>query len=205
MKRKISTILLCLLTFSLWVIPVANAKSYTVEDYYYLLPSKYLGISGLDSKEKKKDGIKTLDIKNDFIKIGTPDWDGSAEIAIFRAKGGDDLISVSNEGCGPMCEQNFYLLKYKNAKWQDVTKKLLPKIDDKKAEKSVIAHLKKIKNYDPEVFSFNPLLQIPQIGTTIKYFDQFSGTVVYELQWKKDHFILQTCNETTHICKDIAY
>lgn len=180
-------------------------KQTTVEDYYYSLPSKYLGMDIGDSKTKRKDSTTTLDLKNDYIKINNRSWDGGGAMAVFRTTNGDDLIAISNAGCGPLCNQNFYLLRYKGGTWTDVTAKMLPSIEEDTAKEKLITYLKETgtSNENKEDLDFAPMIEIPQFGTTMKYFDQYSNTVIYEIKWRKGNFSLQECNSTTYKCGSI--
>ncbi|PJC37061.1 hypothetical protein CO046_02635 [Candidatus Peregrinibacteria bacterium CG_4_9_14_0_2_um_filter_53_11] len=167
-------------------------KTTTVEDYYYSLPSKYLGMGIGDSKTERENAIASLDLKNDYIEIRTPSWDGGGDMAIFRTTRGDDLIAVSNTSCGPLCIQNFYLLRYKSGRWTDVTAEVMPSIDEDAAKEKLAAHLKETGagNVNKEGLDFAPMIEIPQFGTTMNYFDQYSNTVIYEIKWRKGSFYL---------------
>lgn len=169
--------------------PAPTTRSVT--EYYYLLPSKYIGMEIGDSKAGRKAAAKIIDLENDYISVQNNDWEGSGAVAVFRTTGGEDLIAVSNAGCGPICDQNFYLLRYQNKTWIDVTKELFPKLDTEKTKAKLITLLKEKGEYNPDDFSLAPFIEIPRIGTTIRIYDQYSNITLAEIGWKKGKFVLQ--------------
>jgi len=103
-----------------------NAKSTaprTVTDFYLKLPAKYLQIS--DAIPNRRSLIKTEDIANGYLRLGSNDWEGWGEVALFKRANRSYIVAVTEYSCGPECDGTLTFLDYKNGKWKEV--ELLPR------------------------------------------------------------------------------
>ncbi len=148
----------------------------SVVDYFYLLPDSYFEVP--QSKAQRKAVLfhdrkiypydfaveSIADVKNDYARISL-DAVGTLEVAVYRYKG-RDLIAVRRyyEGC------SLGFLTYKNGRWKDVTKQVMPvRLDDK---------------YD---------YILPRYGTTIEvrrdlWPSKKQGRKIHDLLWRKGRF-----------------
>ena len=148
----------------------------SVVDYFYLLPDSYFEVP--QSKAQRKAVLfhdrkiypydfaveSIADVKNDYARISL-DAVGTLEVAVYRYKG-RDLIAVRRyyEGC------TVRFLTYKNGRWKDVTKQVMPVRLDRK--------------YD---------YILPRYGTITEvrrdlWPSEKRGRKVYDLLWQKGRF-----------------
>lgn len=177
---------------------LAQSQPQTVTEFYLALPGSVNGIAGtedLDGSEFKDDFffysnernesrsaiikyrkslIKTEDIKNGYLRLESGEWEGWAEIVLFKKTGGKYLVAVSQVGCGPSCDGGVMFLYYKNGKWTNVTKQVFP------FESS----------YGPGYY------RLPRVGTTIELIcgDESGetcrdGEKLAEFKWNKKKFV----------------
>jgi hypothetical protein len=172
-------------------------RSYTVLDYYLLLPDQYLHSARV---KNRRSIIKVSDIKNGYLRL-EDGWDGWAEIALFKKSDGSSIIAVEEMVCGPACGcESFRFLEYDNGNWIDVTKDVLPKIPEK-VLRSEYRRLSAEANRDTPNYYY----QLPRVGTDIKVvipflakFDagfSFESKAVLKLSWNGKKFKLQKINE----------
>jgi len=164
-------------------IDISDTRS-VMEDYN-LIPSKYFGGTKLSEQEIKENPANIIDIANYYMEIHPIAVEGSSTITVF-IHNGEHLISISNLGCGPICEQELYFLKYDNGQLIDVTNTILPNYDLSTIKAEYIE-----KNGD-----FASLLVLPQHGTSIKIIDQYSrisgssSEELMKLNWKNGKFVV---------------
>lgn len=165
----------------------------TVLDYYYELPNKYF-MGGADngfSRQEREKSIQTKDIANYFVSFYPPYVDGPGTVTVFVTPEKEHLIAVETKGCGPGCEQELYFLKYQNGNWKDVTSEVSPRIDTLIPSKILLLQ-NYLKNRNPQDATIGNLLyKLPRYGTTIEYYDQFSGIVLLKWHWKKGKFTVE--------------
>ena len=149
----------------------------TVTDYFLAMPDSeefpYYRSEETNDKTTlrkfRKSLIKTEDIKNGYLKLGG-DWDGFAEIALFKKTDGNYLIAEMRADCDPVCEGFLRFFTYDRAKWQDVTHEYLPEYGEivsefnKKRPQGIPA--KNVAGDDTVGFEF--LYHLPQIGRAIR-------------------------------------
>lgn len=149
----------------------------TVTDYFLAMPDReefpyYRSAETTDKAalmKFRKSLIKTEDIKNGYLKLGG-DWQGFAEIALFKKTDGNYLIAEMRADCDPVCEGFLRFFTYEREKWQDVSHEYLPKYGEivmefnKKRPKGTPA--KNVAGDDTVGFEF--LYHLPQIGRSIK-------------------------------------
>lgn len=164
----------------------------TVEDFYLLLPAKY--IQPLASVKDRKKLIKTRDVANGYLYLSGEsakvDWEGWAEIALFKKTNGDYIVGVVDGSCATICYSGVEFLEYKNGKWSAVTAKVLPEISDE----MILARYKKLlpdsTEYDQQNTPYTNY-QLPQKGTTVKVNANEGGdgdTLLFELAWDGTRF-----------------
>lgn len=177
----------------------------TISDYYYKIPTRYLGSYGDASDKIRKQWIRKLDTENDYIEFRNLKGETGGEMAVFRTKDGAGLIAVSYAACGPICDQSLALLRYRNGVWNNVTTTELPEIKKSEAKALLISKLRleDHSSSDPEDIDFAPLIQIPRHGTRMKYYDQYSGKVLYEIVWTKNHFETRVCDDPKSACQKL--
>lgn len=149
----------------------------TVTDYFLAMPDSeefpyYRNETTINKNaliKFRKSLIKTEDIKNGYLKLGG-NWEGFAEIALFKKTDGNYLIAEMRADCDPVCEGFLRFFTYDRAKWQDVTHEYLPEYGEivtefnKKRPKGTLA--KNVAGDDTIGFEF--LYHLPQTGRTIK-------------------------------------
>lgn len=137
----------------------------TVKDFYLLMPEKYNGYSR-EEREEALDSTETfVDIKNGYIGSQIGQLGERFQAAIFKRPDGGYILAYNEDG-DPSVDvaTKFYLLKYENGAWSDVTTELLP------------VSVNKNYHYD-----------LPNTGTTIKV-TTAKGAKLYSLAWKNGKF-----------------
>lgn len=137
----------------------------TVKDFYLLMPEKYNGYSR-EEREEILDSTETLvDIKNGYIGSHIGTLGERCQVAIFKRPDGGYILAYNEDG-DPSVDvaTKFYLLKYENGQWIDVTTELLP------------VPVNKNYHYD-----------LPNTGTTVKVTTS-KGAKMYSLAWKNGKF-----------------
>lgn len=168
----------------------------TVEDFYLALPAKY--IQPLAKVKDRKKLIKTSDAANGYLYLSgetaMPEWEGWAEIALFKKTNGEYLVGVVDGDCATMCYSGVKFLEYKNGKWTEATSKVLPEITDKMNLDRYRQIFPNSTDYDAQ----NPPFinyQLPQKGTTVKLNANEGGkdenTLLLELVWNGAKFELK--------------
>lgn len=173
-----------------FIAPTANAQTRTpktVVDFYLLLPAKY--ITPL-AKVKKRDAlIETRDVANGYLKLANngvaADWEGWAEIALFKKADNNYVVGVVNGECATICTSGVEFLEYQNGKWREVTARVMPKISNKMI---VDAYRKQLpEETDPPYTSY----ELPQQGTVMRLNANVGGdgdVLLYELKWNGAKF-----------------
>lgn len=196
MKKQFVFILAIMLT--LGAISSASAQKKTprtVEDFYLLLPAKY--IQPLAAMKDRRKLIKTQDIANGYLYLSgekaAAGWEGWAEIALFKKTNGEYVVGVVDGDCATMCYSGVEFLEYKNGKWTEVTSRVLPEISDE----MILSRYKKLFPGDTEYEQGNPPYtnyELPRKGTTIRLNANEGGdgnTLLYELVWTGAKFDLK--------------
>lgn len=151
----------------------------TVRDFFNLLPQKYFLLEGCEPAKDKncerarreyvKNYLETEDTANGFWKSGCDGAQSCLTLALFKRSDGNYVVAVhtTNEAD----EQN-YFLEYKNGKWSDVSRQVVPE------------------------FSNKNIYELPQKGTTVQVFKKNfpepdwseRGEKIYDLVWKDGKF-----------------
>lgn len=181
-------IVVCVASF----VAAQSKQPKTVEDFYMALPSKY--ISPLAKVKDRRKLIKTSDTANGYLYLSgenaSVDWEGWAEIALFKKTSGEYLIGVVDGDCATICYSGVVFLEYKAGKWTDATKKVLPEISDE----MILARYKKLFPGDTEFDQKNPPYtnyKLPQKGTTLIMNANTGGDAdaqLFELKWNGAKF-----------------
>jgi hypothetical protein len=143
--------------------PLSNfAKTYTILDYYKLLPIKYF----LDEEETRKNmierGNSIIDIKNGYLFAQCDGGMACITMALFKMPDGRDLIGVYADGTD-IYRGFLDFFFYENRQWNRVTKLVLP------------------VRFNEEYY-----YELPRQGTTIKV--SKSEKRLYDLIWQDGRF-----------------
>ena len=102
----------------------------TVVDFFLLVPDQYLPYYDLEFRKEFVQGKRRgtiIDVPHGFLSWDASDSSEYFEFAIFKKSDGGYVIAYSSpyDSQGPNYS-DFLLLSYKEGKWRDVTKALLP-------------------------------------------------------------------------------
>lgn len=166
----------------------------TVSDYYLLLPVENFAV--LESVKNRRSIIKIEDTKNGYLRLESTDWEGWAEIALFRKTNREAVIAVEYVGCGPACDGALQFFAYKNGEWTDATMDVMPDLDDE----DILAAYNRIKTKDDEPHTLenmpNTYWKLPQKGTNLKLVlgdeSESGGETLMSFAWNGKRFIRQT-------------
>lgn len=149
-----------------------------VLEYYMALPEKYMG--NLTNIGDRKKTVEIKDLENGYLRLTATDLEGYGEAALFKNADGTKTFGIQTLGCGPVCEtDSIYFLQYKNGRWLDVTREVLPKISEAELERV-------LKCYKPDAEDgVADFYQLPRYGTTVKLFDNHDSEerLLYEFKW----------------------
>src|SRR3954466_719797 len=106
--------------------PPPRPKARNILDYYLAMPPKYLRYAGGDSAAARNAALYVSDIENGYLQARQPNGEFYSAVALFKRPDGDDLVAVENRECAHGCNEEFYLLTYRNGQWSDVTAQMLP-------------------------------------------------------------------------------
>jgi len=123
----------------------------TVTDFFLLLPGNSNAVAGTRNPDEsyfengfffylsersnseaaiikyRRSVIKTEDLKNGYLKLEADDWDGWAEIALFKKADGSYLVALSQiDYMGPGSAGDIMILSLERGQWTDVTKSVFP-------------------------------------------------------------------------------
>lgn len=184
MKTKflLSALLICLSGFALSASAQVKQPK-TVRDFFMLLPGKYFSLDCCMNKSVRKAKEQYLrqylnveDAANGYMSGG---GDGAQEgfaMALFKRSNGTYLIAFYTYGEGgvedtPWC----VFLDYKNGKWTDVSRTVVP-------------------DYDAAKYIY----ELPRRGTTIEVFAKdemgegfYKGKKLHNLAWQNDKFAVK--------------
>lgn len=161
-----------------------TGESYSVYEYFHLLPDDYYFFPEGEDRDLS---IDVLDEENYYISLRPRSWEGWGSLAVFL-HGGREYVFVEWSGCGPACEQWFYVLEYVDGAWIDHTAEIWTP-----AWQEVMDYVVSIEDQDPD----NPLLPmfiIPRHGTTITVIDQFIERDYADIIWQDGAFHAQLKN-----------
>ena len=195
MAGNMKNICAILFLFVFSVFASAQSQPKTVTDFYLALPNSKVDVNGLEgsdfddpfffleskgsyseskSTKYRRSLIKIEDTKNGYLKLGSNQWEGWAEITLFKKTDGSYVIAVSEVGCGPGCSGWVIFLTYNRGKWTDVSEQIFP----------------------VSRFSDDGYFKLPRVGTTIELIDgEDVGTdesiKLAEFRWNKTKFVRQ--------------
>lgn len=159
-------------------------------------------------KENNSDNmLAVVDEENYYLRMNPNesygDWSQDFEMTVFIKSNNEHVIAVESHDCGLSCSPEsttFFLLTYKDGKWSDVTKELLPVKEIDNFVQTEIKTCEKInaKNGDrendkQEIHNHcvnnraGIAYSLPEIGTTIFAYNGLSETK-FKLAWKNDKF-----------------
>lgn len=170
----------------------AQSEPKTVTDFFYLLPEKHFAPFEDGNGKKpslidfRKSIIKIGDIKNGYLRLESYQWEGWAEVAIFKKKNGKYVVLVVENSCGPVCGSEVTAYSRDNGTWADVTTQVLPKISDANLNAAYKRH-RTSSNDEPGL-----VYELPRIGKTIKVrTDGGQDIIFFELTWNGSKFSLK--------------
>lgn len=132
----------------------------TVTDYYYKIPRNYL--AELPDLEARKRAIRVRDDKNGYLRL-EGDWEGYAEVVLFRRPEGGWLLGIAVAHCGPACEQRVYFLEPQS--WRDCSAEVFPITRSQVAERFQKLGIRLTEDYG-EALPY--LVILPRYGTTVR-------------------------------------
>jgi hypothetical protein len=181
-KKFVFSLILSLIT----VFPATGfgQKPQTILDYYLLMPQKYLRYSGGDSAEARQSAIYIKDVEHNYLQVRQPNGEFYTALALFRSADGSDLIAVENRECARGCTEEFFLLRYQNDQWLDVTGQQLPAIDDSDVRA-------KLAQQSAAKFEPRLLRQLSPGGRFIEVFEYWSGIALGQLEWIDGAFVFK--------------
>ncbi len=194
MKKLTAVLFVAAVAFAFGAATISAQKKTprTVEDFYMLLPAKYIQPLG-EMKDRKK-LIKTRDVANGYLYLSgekaIPGWEGWAEIALFKKTNGEYVVGVVDGSCATICYSGVEFLEYKNGKWSEITSRVLPEISDE----MILSRYKKLFPDSTEYSQGDPPYtnyELPQKGTTIKMNANEGGDgniALFELTWNGTRF-----------------
>lgn len=150
----------------------ARTSRRSVINYFYLLPS--LGMGTPATSRRRGELLRTqnqpiIDVRHDYLLV-RPDSSPAEQIAVFRSRGGSDLIADSLPDS--VSDYNgFALYRLRHGRLRDVTRQMLPMPPD-------LDHL---------------LYELPRFGSTIRVFrfdlDTETRRHVFDLFWFRGSFL----------------
>lgn len=184
--------MLCAATLT---IAAQSKQPRTVEDFYLLLPAKY--IQPLTQAKNRKGLIAVKDVADGYLRLESGatglDWEGWAEIALFKKTNGEYVVGVVDGSCATICYSGVEFLEYANGKWTSVTKKIMPEISDA----MTLARYKKLNPDDTEFDAQNPpytSYKLPRKGTTVILNANLGGDTdiaLFEFVWNGKTFAMK--------------
>jgi hypothetical protein len=156
-------------------------KPQTILDYYLLMPQGYLKHAGGDSVAEREAAIYIKDVEHNYLQVRQPNGEFYTALALFRGEDGSDVIAVENRECVRGCSEEFFLLRYQNNQWTDITSQQLPAIDAGELRARLARQFS--ENFQPRV-----LHQLSAGGKSIEVFEYWSGISLGQLEWANGAF-----------------
>jgi hypothetical protein len=169
--------LTCLLFLLATLTAVAyGQKPQTVLDYYLLLPQKYLRHVGGDSAAARQSAVYIRDVERDYLQAREPNGEKYTALALFKSDDGNHLVAVENRECQRGCTEEFFLLRYHDEQWVDVTGQMMPAVDASDLRARLAGQFN--GNFQPRV-----LHQLSAGGKVIDVIEYWSGITLGRLEW----------------------
>lgn len=174
------------LVLLLLILPATSfaQKPQTILDYYLLVPQKYLKYTGGDSAEAREGAIYIRDVEHNYLQVRQPNGEFYTALALFKSEDGNALIAVENRECERGCTEEFFLLRYQNEQWTDVTGQQLPAVDASELRARLASQFK--DNFQPRV-----LHQLSAGGKEIEVIEYWSGLTLGQLEWTNGAFVFK--------------
>ncbi|MFH1712228.1 MAG: hypothetical protein ABH846_03270 [Patescibacteria group bacterium] len=165
------------------VVPTESKMS--VLNYYYAIPQKYLPFPA----QEREEGVDLVDEENYYLKFSPLTLDGDGTIAVFIS-GDHEYVILELKGCGPMCQQDITVLELVDDTWYDRTTTVWKDVEITVSVQEAVKqeYLSENPDADPDDVPFVRLYELPQYGTTIDVYDQFSGEYFAEISWSGGTF-----------------
>ncbi|HEX8491962.1 MAG TPA: hypothetical protein VF658_03915 [Pyrinomonadaceae bacterium] len=173
---------LMLFLSAIFPVTVLGQKPLTILDYYLLMPQRYLRYAGGDSPEARQSAIYIKE--SNYLQARQPNGEFYTALALFKNEDGSDLIAVENRECARGCTEEFFLLRYQNEQWTDVTSQKLPAIDDADVRAMLARQI--ASNFEPRL-----LRQLSPGGKSIEVFEYWSGIALGHFEWINGAFVFK--------------
>ncbi|TBR42751.1 hypothetical protein CBF23_006115 [Marinomonas agarivorans] len=160
-----------------WQSDLSTKESKTIEDYFNLLPSRFINCEGAqfghyDSAEKRAKIIKHKDLKNGFL-----EFNRGSQIVLFKDRiNKKDIIGIQSGKCGSGSNcpaiNGFYTVE--NNQWIEIN------------------HVTPFKQSLTDAFYSDdicPYYDLPRYGLRVKLINELSEKSFREMTWKKDKFV----------------
>jgi hypothetical protein len=165
--------------------PVApHPKS--ILDYYFLLPHRYLPFLTNDSQPAREAAIQIKDLDGEFLKSGEATDEVSTTLALFKRSDGSDLVAVENRSCVGLCSSSLNLLWFANDKWVDVTREVLPAIDESKIQ--ALLEKQYSKRSGDRSRQSQLIYTLRKGAQSVEVNEHWSGMVLGQFEWTGDAF-----------------
>lgn len=163
-------------------VPDEESEELTILDYYLSVPETVWPFFSLEDRET---AIDVLDEENYYLSFSPLSLDGNGSIAVFLADDGTEYVVTELKGCGPLCQQDVFVFEVVDGEWIDRTAEVWVPLEPTEAqiESIRLVHLFDNPQNDPNDVPFAPLYEIPQFGTTVRAYDQWTGYVFGKLYW----------------------
>ncbi|PTB93872.1 hypothetical protein C9994_12640 [Marivirga lumbricoides] len=169
-----------------WQKEIVEKKTKSIKDYFLLLPMDIVNCEPLfseESLESRKQFITKENIKNGYLEAE------GMQLALFKDRNKNiDIIAVQRgkSGIGTTCGGVNTLLQFDEEKKCWIYRNdLLP--EDKKLEEIQEDYISR-NNYEMAL----PYYILPEVGTTIKVFDEENESTIYNLKWDGSKFSVET-------------
>jgi hypothetical protein len=192
-KPRLAVLLLFLLIGSSLAQIPGGRRPKSILDYYFLLPQKYLPYLTADSRPAREAAIEISDLDGGFLKSGLATDEVSTALALFKKSDGSDVIAVENRACPAACSSSLNLLSYANDQWVEVTRDLLPAIDQGKIQSSLQRQYMSRPNEPARQSQL--IYTLRKHGEGIEVNEHWSGMVLGEFEWANDAFTFKSEEE----------
>lgn len=159
-------------------------KPQTILDYYLLVPQKYLKYAGGDSNAAREAAIYIRDVEHNYLQVRQPNGEFYTALALFKSDDGTPTIAVENRECERGCTEQFFLLRYQNEQWTDVTGQQLPTVDASELRARLVKQFN--DQFQPRV-----LHQLSAGGKSIEVIEYWSGLTLGQLEWTNGAFVFK--------------
>jgi hypothetical protein len=178
--------------------PVARPRTMNVLDYYLAMPQKYMRYAGGESEQARNAALYVSDVEKGYLQARQPNGEFYTSLALFKRPDGSDLIAVENRECARGCNEEFYLLTYRDGRWSDVTAQVLPAVDNTVVRAELDKKFKARESFQPHV-----LHRLSTGGGPVDVGEYWSGVSLGQLEWINGEFVFKPLGESAHSTRNV--